>query len=393
MRLRYTLLPKKNSRSKVKAILKDIYLNFRKYLLRVLAILIFDKKLPDFGSGQDIQKILFIRIDRIGDLVLSTPALRALKQGFPHSELVVLVSPSNQSLLLNNPYVDKVLVYDQKKRLGDKIAIIKQLRAYGFNLAIDPYPDYELKTALIALLSGSKKRVGYASYGREVFFNIETPKIKDNQHLVDLTLEILNPLGISAKDKTPEIFLSDDEKKWARNWLKEKGVWGKPIVGIHPGGYYESQRWLPERFAELVDQLQKDRKLDLIIFGGPGEEALAKKISSMVTGELLTYVEDDIRRFAVLLSYCSVFICNNSGPLHIAVGIGIPTISIMGPTIKERWMPIGDIHKVLRIDDLPCIGCNLGYCKIKTHDCMHLITPSMVLEAVESTLEAKSSNM
>lgn len=370
----------------MKAILKNIYLNLRKYILRVVAILILDRKLPDFGSGQDIEKVLFIRIDRIGDLVLSTPALRALKQAFPDSKLVVLASPSNYLLLLHNPHVDKVLVYDKKKRLGDKIGIIKQLRGYGFDLAIDPYPDYELKTALIALLSGSKKRVGYASYGREVFFNIEAPKIKDNQHFVDLTLEILNLLGIGAKDRTPEIFLTDDEKRWARNWLREEELWGKLIIGIHPGGYYESQRWLPERFAELVDQLQKDKELGPIIFGGPGEEVLAKKISSMVSEEVLTYVEDDIRRFAVLLSCCSVFICNNSGPLHIAVSIGIPTISIMGPTNKDRWMPIGDIHKVLRIDDLPCIGCNLGYCKTRTHDCMRLITCSMVLEAVKDVL-------
>lgn len=392
MPLRYTLLPENNSRLPVRAILKKIYLNFRAYLFRVIALFIFDNRSPDFTSGEDIRKVLFIRVDRIGDLVLSTPALRALKQAFPRSELVVLASPSNQSLLLHNPYVDRVVVYDEKKRLGDKIGIIRQLRAYGFDLAIDPYPDYELRTAVIAFLSRARKRVGYASYGREVFFNVVTPKMKANQHFVDLTLGILNPLGMGARDKAPEIFLADGERKWARTWLKEKGVWGKPLVGIHPGGYYESQRWPPERFADLIDQLQKDRKLDLIVFGGPGEEYLTGKICSMVTGEVLTSPEDDIRRFAALLSHCSLFICNNSGPLHIAAGLGIPTISMMGPTIKERWMPIGDIHRVLRIDDLPCIGCNRGYCRIKTHDCMRLITPSMVLEAAEGILQPWNGN-
>jgi heptosyltransferase-2 len=392
MPLRYTLLPENSSQLPVRAILKKIYVNFREYLLRVIALFISDKASPDFGSGEGIRKVLFIRVDRIGDLVLSTPALRALKQASPNSHLVVLASPSNQSLLLHNPYVDGVVVYDEKRRLGEKIGIIRQLRTYGFDLAIDPYPDYELRTAVIAFLSGARKRVGYASYGREVFFNVEAPKIKADKHFVDLTSGILNPLGIAARDKAPEIFLGDGEREWARTRLKKKGARGKPLVGIHPGGYYESQRWPPENFADLIGQLQKDGRLDLIIFGGPGEEDLIRKICSMVTREVLTSLEDDIRRFAALLSRCSLFVCNNSGPLHIAAGLGIPTISMMGPTMRERWMPIGDIHKVLRIDDLPCIGCNLGYCNTKTHDCMRLITPSMVLEAAEGILQLRNSS-
>jgi heptosyltransferase-2 len=375
----------------VKAIIQRVYLNFRKYLLYLAGLLLFHKKSPDLGSGQSIGRILFIRIDRIGDLVLSTPALRALKQAFPNSNLTVLASPSNQSLLRHNPYVDRILVYDRNKSAGDKIRIMKQLRAYGFDLAVDPYPDYELRTAVIAFLSGAKQRVGYASYGREVFFNVEAPRIKANKHFVDLTLGILSPLGIRAENRAPELFLTDGEKQWARNWLKEKGAWGKPLVGIHPGGYYESQRWPPENFADLIGQLQGDGKLDLIIFGGPGEEDLTREICSMLTREVLASPEDDIRRFAALLSCCSLFVCNNSGPLHIATGLGIPTVSMMGPTVRDRWMPTGDIHKVLRIDELPCIGCNLGHCSTKTHDCMRLITPSMVLEAAEGILQVRNS--
>ncbi|MBW2341103.1 MAG: glycosyltransferase family 9 protein [Deltaproteobacteria bacterium] len=372
----------------MKSFLKNIYLNFRKYLLRVLAILIFDKKLPNFGSGENIQRILFIRIDRIGDLVLSIPALKALKVAFPHSQLVVLASPSNQSLLLHDRYVDKVFVYDQNKRLADKMRIMKQIRAHCFDLAIDPYPDYEVKTALIALLSGSKWRIGYSSYGRRVFFNLNGPKLEKDKHLVDLTLDILKPLGVRSNHKKPEIFLTVDEKKWARDWLKEKGAGMKPIIGIHPGGYYETQRWLPERFAEVANHLKKNGSLDILIFGGPREKGLVDQITSMVNGAVMTYVGGNLRRFMALVDSCCMLICNNSGPLHVAVALDIPTISIMGPTNKDRWMPIGDIHKVLRIDHLPCIGCNLGYCKIETHDCMNLITSSMVIEGVKNILDS-----
>ena len=196
----------------MKDTLKNIYLNFRKHLLRALAIFISHKKFPDVGSGQDIKKILFIRIDRIGDIILSTPTLKALKEAYPQSKITVLASPSNNPLIFNNPNVDHIVVYDRRGRLIDRIRVIRKLRESGFDLAIAPYADYELETALIAFFSGAKNRVGYASYGREIFFNVQAPKIDDSQHFVDLTLDVLKPVGIVTKDKTPEIYLTDNEK-------------------------------------------------------------------------------------------------------------------------------------------------------------------------------------
>jgi lipopolysaccharide heptosyltransferase II len=371
----------------VKDILKSIYLNFREHLLYGLGTLISENGSADVGVDRDIGKILFIRIDRIGDLVLSTPAFKAIKRTFPYCELAVLASASNQPLLIDNPYVDKIFVYDQMKGLTCKIGIIKQLREYHPDLVIDPYSDYEVKTALISFLSGAKMRVGYTGYGRETFFNIKVRTAKEKKHFVDQTLDVLEPLGIVAKDKKPDLFLTEEEKQWGRKWIKESVIGCKHIVGIHPGAYYESQRWLPERFAELANEVRKDGETDVIIFGGPGDKSLVARITSMLDENILSYVTDDIRGFVALLSCCRIFICNNSGPLHMAVAINIPTISIMGPTDKDRWMPVGKMHKVLRADDIPCIGCNLGYCEMKTHECMNSITSSMVLEAVSKVLK------
>lgn len=386
MPLKYLPFLKNNNLLEVKNRLKNIYKNLRKYFFGALGIAVFYRKFTDLTSKQGNIKILFIRIDRIGDLVLSTPALKAIKKAFPHSKLTVLAGHSNYPILLNNPYVDKVIVFDNRRKCLEKLKIISHLRTDGYDLAIDPYADYELKTAIIIFLSGARKRIGYASYGREVFFNVQAPNIKDNKHFVDLTLDVMRPLGIVTKNKTPEIFLADGEKNRAENWLKENGVEDKPIIGIHPGAYYESQRWLPERFIELIEQLRKTKSYELVIFGGPEDEVLINSIVSVVKEGILTYMADDLRQFAALLSCSSVFICNNSGPLHIAVAVNTPTISFMGPTRKDRWMPIGGIHRVLRIDDLPCIGCGLGYCKIKTHDCMRLITVEMVINVIDEVV-------
>lgn len=374
----------------VKQFLKTIYLNLRKILLGTAARF-FLKESPDFTITHEIKKILFIRIDRIGDLVLSTPLLRVLKKRFNASELTVLASVANQALVINNPHVDKIIVYDSRQKLMDKIRLLGRLREYGFDLVIDPYVDYELKTALIALSSDGNKRIGYQLYGREICFNMAAVMPHENKHFVDLTLDVLEPLGIASRDRNPEIFLTEGEKGWAKNWVKEKDIGFKPLIGIHPGAHYESQRWPVERFSELVEQLQNDKGLDLIIFGGPGDEKVVGSIGSMIHSDALAYITNDLRRFSALLSCCSILICNNSGPLHMAVALNIPTISMMGPTNKNRWMPIGDIHKVLRIDELPCIGCNLGYCKIGSHDCMKLIDTWMVMNVVRDFLKNKTS--
>ncbi|MBN2570315.1 MAG: glycosyltransferase family 9 protein [Deltaproteobacteria bacterium] len=369
----------------MKLILKYAYLNIRKGFLKAASVLFHAVHLVHDIRRDDIRSILFIRIDRVGDLVLSTPILKAVKKAYPHSKLTVLASPGNCSLLMNNPYVDAVIVYDRKAGLVAKIRVIRTLRKSEFDLAIDPYVGYELETALIAFLSRARWRIGFAEYGREVFFNLRAPAIGEKRHFIDLGFDVAVTVGIEGGERTPEIFIDENEKKWAKAWLREHGVDRYPVAGIHPGGYYKTQRWLPENFADVVRLLHGKYGVKPIIFKGPGEEALVADICSRVDGKAVIFDAVDLRQFAAVLSCCNLLICNNSGPLHMAVALGVPTISFMGPTIKERWMPRGEIHAILRIDDLPCIGCNTGYCRIKTHDCMRFITPDMVMDCVNMT--------
>jgi heptosyltransferase-2 len=153
-------------------------------------------------------------------------------------------------------------------------------------------------------------------------------------------------------------------------------------VGVHPGAYYESQRWLPEYFADLINKIEKQNKFAVVLFYGPEDIHSVKIIEKMIKTDVPTFNSLDLRKFISLQSLCKVFICNNSGPLHLAVAQKIPTISFMGPTEKKRWMPIGSAHHVFRVDSLPCIGCKKGICPIKTHDCMRRITPLSVFNAL-----------
>ena len=364
----------------VKSILKPIYLNARGFALKTIGLLLFQKNI--IPLLRNIESILFVRVDRVGDMALSTPALRAIKAALPHVRLTVMASPANAPILKNNPAVDEVIVYDRSASLFNKMKFIKGLRSRHFDLAIDPYTDYELKTAGLAGVSGAAYRIGYAAFGREIFFNCPSPKIEGKKHFVDGALDLLKGIGIPSENRSPAIYLGADEQAWAGQWLQENGLQGKKIVAIHPGAYYETQRWLPEHYAELILLIRRQTQTEVILFGGPSDAEVVNDITSKINADVCVCIQDDLRKFFALISQCHMLICNNSGPLHCAAALNIPTISFMGPTVKELWMPVGEPHRVLRKDDLICIGCNLGYCKTNTHDCMRLIMPDEVVKMI-----------
>jgi lipopolysaccharide heptosyltransferase II len=368
------------SKISVKSIFKAIYLNARGFALKMLGLLLFQRNI--IPSLRNVESVLFIRIDRVGDMALSTPALMAIKAALPKVELTVMASPANAPILKNNPDVDEVIVYDRSASLLEKMKFINGLRSRRFDLAIDPYTGYELKTAFLAGVSGAAHRIGYAAFGREIFFNCPATEIDGNKHFVDGALDLLKSIGIPSENRNPAIYLGVDEKAWAGQWLQDNGFHDTKIVAIHPGAYYETQRWLPAHFAELIRLIQRQTPFAVVLLGGLSDTIVVEDVLVRLNDPVCVCIQDDLRKFLAILSQCQVLVCNNSGPLHCAGALKIPTISFMGSTVRELWMPVGEHQHVLREDDLPCIGCNLGYCKIKTHDCMRLIRPEIVIEII-----------
>jgi len=363
-------------KSRAKAIIKTGYLTVRGGVLKAFAPFIQKQPLHEL---EPIRNILFIRVDRVGDMVLSTPVFAAAKGAFPGAHLAVLASPVNTPILKNNPHVDEVILYDCSAALGSNLHLLKSLRKRNFDLTVDLHDDDNLKTAWLSLMIGSAYRIGYAGYGREIFLYHSLPRGDGKAPFVNRALELLNDAGIDPVQTPPAIYLDDQERSWAKQWIADQGLREARLVGIHPGAYYPTQRWPPEYYAELIRLVRERIGAEVILFGGPGDRDLIDDILSRVPFSVVTAIDSNIRRFFSILPHCRILVCNNSGPLHCAAALGVPTISFMGPTVKERWMPIGNKHQVLRRDDLPCIGCNLGYCKIKTHACMQTITPETVL--------------
>ncbi|MCF8050009.1 MAG: glycosyltransferase family 9 protein [Desulfobacterales bacterium] len=357
--------------------IKQCYLFVRAQVLNRISRVFTDadKLSPRLESIDEIQRILFIRNDRVGDLVLSLPAIAALRDRFPGARITVLASWSNHPLLNGKTPADEYVILDRRMKPSRQKAVICSLRSKRFDLAVDPFTGPDLRPALTAFLSRSKIRLGYSGFGREVFFNLRVSAAPGERHFVDASLDVLKPIGVVAAPREPRMFLSPAESAWGRRRLEKAGWKGQPVVGIHPGAHYWTQRWPEEYYSALIKRLQDIGTPWIVLFGGRGDRTVIEKILRGVRKTPMVYMADDLRRFAAIASVCKVFVCNNSGPLHLAAALGVPTVSFMGPTVKSRWYPVGAHHTVFRRDDLSCIGCNRGYCMLGTHECLRSITP------------------
>jgi len=355
-------------------LLKELYLWARKTLLCPFAL--FRKnKTP---SKSEVRKILFLRYDRIGDMVLSTAPLKALRRVYPHARITVLASERNYEILDHNPHVDEILIYKGVPWF------IREIRPHGYDLVIDPFLTYELRQAFMTCLAGGKYRIGFEEAGREIFFNIRGPVASPPKQMVDHLLDLTERLGGTKKGYEPEVFLSDTEIQWATETLAEKGISANELtIAIHPGAYYPSQRWPAERFGELAGRILDQCEANVILLGSRDEQTLLDEVEEIAGEGVHAFSRLRLRELMALISKCDLFICNNSGPLHIASALKVSTISMLGPTVTPLWLPSGENNVVIN-KALSCSPCNRAHCK--EHECMESITVDEVFEAVETQI-------
>ena len=358
----------------LKSLLKDTYLRSRRALLWLFVFL----RKTIVPSKREIKRLLFLRHDRIGDMVLSTAALKALRRGYPHAKITVLASERNFDILKHNPNVDEVLIYKGIPWF------LREIRPRGYDLVIDPFVAYELKQALMTYLSGGKYRIGFEEAGREVFFNVGGPATSPPKRMVDHLLDLAVLAGGKREGCEPEVFLSDTEIQWANDALVEKEIRAHDlIIAIHPGAHYPSQRWPAERFGELSRTILERGEAQVILLGSQAEEVLLHDVKKIAGDGIQVFSDLKLRDLMALINRCDLLVCNNSGPLHIASALKVPTVSMVGPTVTPLWLPYGENNVVLN-KRLSCSPCNRAHCK--DHECMESITVDEVFDAVRSQI-------
>lgn len=317
-------------------LLRCAYLGLRGVALTPIAAVRRRSPLP-----QRCRKILLVRIDRIGDLVLSTPFLRNVRECFPGAEVTLLGNAFARELLHGGELVDRILVIDQ----GAGPGVLRGLASEGYDLAVDMHYDYVLKTALLTRRARARCSAGFDIAGRGALFDIATPA-PGGRHFIEETFAILRTLGFQPRQVSPEVHLPPQAYDVARDMLSHQGV-GTRYAVLHPGGFYPEQRWPAPRFAQLADQTA-GLGLTPVFIGGEGDRPLLEEIAGTMAVRPAVLCGQGIGASAAAIGQSGLFIGNNSGPLHIACALNVPSVSTMGPTDPVRFWPRADRARVVR---------------------------------------------
>jgi len=349
-------------------LIKPAYLGARSLFLRVFVH--SNRSIPIPG---DVRSLVVFTDGRLGDVCLAIPVLQCLRATYPDANFAIVLPAHLHSLVQWSCHPNNVFEHSEKRKVEE----------FEWDVAIDLSTDYYLKTARLALQTGARVRIGFEFNGRGAYFTHAITEPPLTEHVQNTYARVLSVLGISFRPiPLPERIPADvlDE-------------WDPEAVAIHPGAHHPTQRWPAEYFAELIREIHGGNQHCLVL-GTSEERELVTRIVNLAEARATAAITNDVLQLAATIRHSQMLICNNSGPLHLAGLLGVPTLSLMGPTVKSRWWPVGKHAIVLRRNDLPCIGCNLAYCKIRTHACMREVKPEEVFTAyfrLRATLLLESS--
>lgn len=332
-----------------------------------------------------INKILLIRTDRIGDIVLSMPALHALRQRFPGARIDMLVQKKYAPLLDCYPGWTSVIpivnVLDSKEI--KQIAAAVKAASYDVVLVLHP-SKYAYR---IAAKSNARWIIGWKNKGHGYVLShpFRDDRSSATRHQVENNLMLLGPLGISNVAPVFKVKVTEQGEAEVVSFCKTNNVPGNiKFCVIHPGSYSPRVQWFPERYAELIDRIHDAGGLPLLL-GGPSDSALIQKVWDLSGCKPLIVLDFSLQGLVSLLKRAAVFVGNSTGPLHIAASLGIPTAGIFGNRYgldrHELWAPWGKNGITVSATPTSCKTCIPWTCK--TMECMRNVTVDMVWEKIE----------
>ena len=375
----------------------------RRYLLKLTGPLL------SRGASETIlpqpSNILVIRPDHLGDLLFATPALRLLRHSFPDAHITCLIGPWGESVLRGNPHLDEVLLCpfpgftrQPKPSLLQPYALLltlaRELRTRGFDTALILRFDHWWG-AILATLAQIPHRIGYAIPEVKPFLSYAVPYEGKTHEVVRNLLLVAGLAGVKLEDVTPEKYPLEFHFTSEDVAYVDKLAGPGPFVAIHPGAGWPVKLWLPEKWAALADAIAQKWHRKVVLTGSASERPLTEEIARRMRSHPLNLGgRTTIGQLAALYSRCELVIGCDSGPLHLAVGVGVPTIHLYGPVDPELFGPWGpkERHRVVRAD-MECIPCNrLDYRdeELSAHLCVKAITVEQVLATVEEILTPSS---
>jgi heptosyltransferase-2 len=344
------------------------------------------------------KKILIRSTNWIGDAVMTTPAVRTIRENFPESEITMLVHPWVSDVFRYSPRVDQLFLYEKKGRhsgLKGMLLLADELREQHYDCTILLQNAFE--AALITKIAGIPVRGGYTTDARGLLLTHGVSKELDliSKHQVHYYQRMVLGLGLKLAPTELELFIPGDQIDAAKRRVKELtglDTGSTPLIGFNPGAAFgPAKRWPAEKFAALADALCRHTEARIIVFGSAADQETAKAIidrAAPATGSRmidLTGTTSLIEAMA-LIGECDVFVTNDSGLMHVAAALHTPLVAIFGSTDHIATGPYSDNAVVIR-KPLPCSPCKKSICPEKHFQCMKLITSDEVYAAVDRILK------
>jgi heptosyltransferase-2 len=358
-------------------------------------------------------KILLIRLRLIGDVVFTTPAIRAIRRTFPDAHLTYLVEPGALPVVADNPHLDRVMAIPHHRgwrRVAADIRLARALRHEGFDVVIDFHGGP--RASWLGWATGAPKRIGYEVAGRSWLYTdvVGRPRELRPRHSVENQWDLLSRLSPAlsrAADRSDDrVEMAESPAAAARvaERLARAGVGaGEALIVVHVSAGNPFRRWPADFFVELVSQLGKaDPVRRIILTSGPSEAGAARAIGERARqampgreGAILTGEEFSLAELRSLVARAALFIGGDSGPLHVAATSDVPIVGLYGPTLPVRsapWRPSSLITESVDVLDLPCRPCDQRQCVPGDYRCLTRLGPERVIEAAERALERAHSS-
>jgi len=306
------------------------------------------------------RNILVIDFGQLGDVVMSLPALRAIRERFPNARVTVAVGKPGAEIIKMSRCADATIEVDRVGlRDGFKplsvirlFQVVKDVRHRQFDFVIDLHSFSE--TNLLGFFSGAEKRLFARRPGRSLDFLANfnpRPPIDRNdpkQHLVDRYLDVLAPLGIKDPPRVPKLVTSPEDDRAVDSMLrKAKADTGAPLVGLFPGAGHPGRCWPVDRFAQLADFLIRNDKITPVVFVGPEERHLIHQMRSLFPPPCVILDRLSIPQLAAAQARLAVFVSNDTGPVHIAAAVGTPLVVLIDLPTPHAYIPLGTSQRLL----------------------------------------------
>ena len=333
-----------------------------------------------------MNNLLIIKLRYIGDVLLATPTLRAIKAAWPDVRVTMMVNRGTEGVLSGNPDIDEILVLD-KVSLAAQWRLIVQLRRRRFDTVID-LTDGD-RSAFLSWVSGASVRIGFNDEHRRrrVCYSAIVPPQPGLRHRIERDLAALKSLGVPASEQQPKLWLTEEDEASADQLLDRLGIRReRALIILQPGARYWFKAWPAERFAELADRLASEYDCQVLIGGSKDEEALAQRIHEAATSRPVSIAgRTTLKQFASIAKRAALFVGNDSGAMHIAAAMGTPMVALFGPSNPDEWGPRGDRVQVL-YKGLDCRACFHPTCNRGEQNCMKQLSVVAVYTAASQLL-------